>query len=116
MCRKKWGTDSFLRAADCSLLAGEWGTTFHVLPSPESELTQVGIQKGVVYEMIRSESGIPLATQENDPLEEITIDNAMDNTRALPLWLILNEHLLSSQWTLRSHNPPRCHGGEWKQE
>lgn len=47
----------------------------------------LGIQKGVVNEMIQSDSGIPLATQQKDPLHrwnKFPTDNVMGNTRALP--------------------------------
>lgn len=50
----------------------------------------LGIQKGAVYEMIQSESGIPIGTQQNDPLHgwnKLPTDSVMDNAGALPLGL-----------------------------
>lgn len=89
MRRKKRSADAY-----CCLLVGERGAVFCALDIPSQSSHRFGplvIQKGTMYEMIKSENVVPLATPQNDLLHgwnKLPIENVTGNARALPVELM----------------------------
>lgn len=73
MCRKKWTADLFLWKL---LTAASWSVSKAQFSEPGiswvgawRDLVLQVIQKGIMYEIIKSGSRIPLATPQNDLLQ-----------------------------------------------